>query len=55
MNFSGEEREWILSGFQYADNLVFCVESGCDLRVMTERFLEIYKGKSLEVMQLRVR
>ena len=41
-------REWRLSGFFYADELVLCGESEEDLRVMVGRFVEVCR-KGLKV------
>ena len=46
---NGEEgREWRLSGFLYADDLVLCDELGKDLRGMVEHFVEVSKRRGLK-------
>ena len=49
-------REWRLSGFLYAHDLVLCGELE-DHRMMVEQFAEVCRRKGLKVksMQLRVR
>ena len=49
-NGDGEEgRERILPGILYADDLVLCVESEEDLRVMVGRFAEVCRRRGLKV------
>ena len=48
-------REWRLSGFLYADDLVLCDELEEDLRAMVERFVEVFKRRGLKAIQVRVR
>ena len=42
VGFMEDGREWRLPGLLYADDLVLCGESEEDLRVMVERFVEVY-------------
>ena len=47
--FQEEEREWILPGLLYADDLVLFGESGEDLRAMVGRFVEVCRRRGLKV------
>ena len=49
-NGDGKEgREWRLSGFLYAGDLVLCGESEENLWVMVGRFVDVYRRRGLKV------
>ena len=49
MRFLEERREWILSGFLYADDLVLCGELEEGLRAMMGCFVEVCRRRGLKV------
>ena len=49
VSFMEDRREWILPGLLYADDLVLCVVSEEDLRVMVGRFAEVSRRRGLKV------
>ena len=49
MRFQKEERDWRLSDFLYADDLVLCGESEEDLRAMMRHFVELCRRRGLKV------
>ena len=49
VKFLKEEREWILPGLLYADDLVLCGKSEEDLKVMVVCFVEVCRRRGLKV------
>ena len=50
-----EGREWKLPGILYADDLVLCIESKEDLRIMVGQFVEVNLcGESEEDLRVMV-
>ena len=49
MSFLEDGGEWRLPGLWYADDLVLCVESEDDLRVMVGQFAKVRRRRGLKV------